>query len=288
MKLLILNPTAGHGRSAEMEEKIKALLPDCELVRTERPGHATALAAEAAKSGKYDAVVAVGGDGTVSEVAAGLRGTDIPLGILPAGTGNDACRGYHIPLEMEEAVKVLQQGKVRAVDTMKVDDTVYLNITSVGFDAQVVKNAERFKRFGAASYAMGVFATLLGYHSTGLRLTVDDDVLEGRYYLAAVGCGTHYGGGMNVLPNADPCDGQMDLCTIDPVNFLKVIRLLPAFMKGKHGKLPIVRFRRVRHMIFEALDPEGYDLNMDGEVRQGIKRTEITVLPEAQKVIMPE
>ena len=113
---------------------------------------------------------------------------------------------------------------------------------SVGFDAQVVKAAQQYKSFGSVSYAMGVYAALTRYRYTELTLTVDGAVQQGRYFLVAAGCGTHYGGGMNVLPMADPCDGLLDLCTIEPVSTGTVLRLLPRFMKGQHPCYDIVHF----------------------------------------------
>ncbi len=287
MRLFVLNPVAGHGKARSLLMKIREVFPNDTVAETQYSGHATEITSDAARSGKYDVVIAVGGDGTVSEVAAGLRGTRLSLGILPAGTGNDTCRGYRIPVDFDKASEIIRQGKSKAVDIMSVDGQIHLNISSIGFDAQVVKNTEHLKRFGSVSYAMAVFLTLMKYRSTKVRMTIDGKINEGSFYLAAVGCGTHYGGGMNVLPMADPCDGYMDLCLIDPVSFFTVIRVLPAFMKGKHGKLSCVHFQRVKHILFEALDPKGYDLNMDGEVMQGVQRTDISILPSAQQVLMP-
>ncbi|MFR1758471.1 MAG: diacylglycerol/lipid kinase family protein [Christensenellaceae bacterium] len=288
MMLLIVNPVAGHGKAMRLADKASSLLGNCRTVYTHAPGHATELAREAAKAGVYEAVVAMGGDGTVSETAAGLRDTALPLGILPAGTGNDTCRGYGIPLGLEQAVEVLRRGARGRVDILRVNGRIFLNIMSVGFDAQVVKAAQQYKSFGSVSYAMGVYAALTRYRYTELTLTVDGATQQGRYYLVAAGCGTHYGGGMNVLPMADPCDGLLDLCTIEPVSTGTVLRLLPRFMKGQHPCYDFVHFSRARHIVIEAGGADGFDLNADGEIQPGQRRVEISVLPRGQLVILPE
>ena len=288
MKLIIVNPVAGHGKALQLADRAASLLGDCRIEYTRSTGHATDIAREAAASGEYDVVIAMGGDGTVSEVATGLRGTPIPLGILPCGTGNDTCRGYGIPLNLEEAVQLILAGHVGEVDILRVNDRDYMNIMSVGFDAQVVKAAEKYKRFGKISYAMGVYAVMIGYRSTPLTVTVDGVTRKDDFYLFSAGCGTHYGGGMNVLPMADPCDGLLDICTIDPVVSVgTVLRLLPKFIKGKHTCYSFVHFSRAKHIIIETDLPEGFDLNTDGEIKPNQHRAEIRVLPRAQRVILP-
>ena len=288
MKLIIVNPVAGHGKAMRLADRASTLLGACRTVYTNAPGHATDIAREAAASGEYDAVIAMGGDGTVSEFATGLRGTDIPLGILPCGTGNDTCRGYGIPLNLEEAVKLIQTGHVGFVDILRVNDRNYMNVMSVGFDAQVVKAAEKYKRFGKISYALGVYAVMTGYRSTPLTVTVDGETRKDDFYLFTAGCGTHYGGGMNVLPEADPCDGLLDICTIDPVvSVATVLRLLPKFIKGRHACYSFVHFARAKHIVIESDQPEGFDLNTDGEINPNQHRAEIMVLPRAQRVILP-
>ena len=288
MKLIIVNPVAGHGKAMRLADRASTLLGNCRTVYTNAPGHAADIAREAAISGQYDTVIAMGGDGTVSEVATGLRGTQIPLGILPCGTGNDTCRGYGIPLDLEKAIEFIQAGHVGEVDILRVNDKDYMNIMSVGFDAQVVKAAEKYKRFGKISYALGVYAVMTGYHSTPLTVTVDGEKTTGEYYLFSAGCGTHYGGGMNVLPKADPCDGLLDICTIDPVvSVATVLRLLPKFINGQHECYSFVHFARAKHIVIDAMAPEGFDLNTDGEIKPNQHHAEIMVIPKGQRVILP-
>ena len=142
----IVNPVAGKGRALKAMEKIAQKLSSLgakvEQRLTKGVGDATRLAAEAAKEG-WPLVVAVGGDGTVCEVAQGLIGTDAVMGIAPGGTGNDYCRALGMHRKKTDVVKTLATGVVRTIDCMQVDEFVGLNISTVGFDSDVVKNSAR-------------------------------------------------------------------------------------------------------------------------------------------------
>jgi diacylglycerol kinase (ATP) len=289
MNLLIVNPIAGHGRAARMVGEAKRLLGHCEIQFSKAPGHATLLARDAVRSDQYEAVVAMGGDGTIAEVAAGIRDSQVPLGILPCGTGNDTCKGYGIPMDFEQAARIIRRGHVGNADIILANNRIYLNILSAGFDAEVVKNARRYKRLGGVSYAIGVYVTVTGYRKTDLILTADGSRMEGSYYLVAAGCGAYYGGGMKVLPLSDPCDGLLDICMVDPVSKMTVVRLLPRFMKGEHGVYDFVHFSRARRLVMEAAPgSSGFNLNADGEIYPNQTRIDIQVLPGRQRVIMPE
>jgi diacylglycerol kinase (ATP) len=286
---LIVNPVAGGGRSLAVLEKAKqrfqAAGVDYAVRLTTSPGEAVFLAAQAS-SEAYDAVVSVGGDGTLCEVAHGLAGSDCTLGILPGGRGNDYCRCVDIPeKDTDRAIQILLDGHRRAVDIMRVNDLVGLNVSSVGFDEEVVRNSRRFAWFKGLSYVVSVFYTILHYHSLPLRIQVDDGLYEQPTFLVAAGCGTHYGGGINVLPEADPSDGLMDVCVIDPVTRGQVVRLLPKFMKGRHKGFPFVHMTRARHVVVESDRP--FHVNMDGELLDNLRRVDMELVAHGLQVLTP-
>lgn len=286
---LIVNPVAGGGRSLTVLEKAKqrfqAAGVDYAVRLTTSPGEAVFLAAQAS-SEAYDAVVSVGGDGTLCEVAHGLAGSGCPLGILPGGRGNDYCRCVGIPeKDTDRAIQILLDGHSRAVDIMRVNDLVGLNVSSVGFDEEVVRNSRRFAWFKGLSYVISVFYTILHYRSLPLRIQVDDGLYEQPTFLVAAGCGTHYGGGINVLPEADPADGLMDVCVIDPVTRAQVVRLLPKFMKGRHKGFPFVHMTRARHVVVESDVP--FHVNMDGELLDNLHRVDMELVAQGLRVLAP-
>ena len=286
---LIVNPVAGGGRSLTVLEKanqrFQAAGVDYAVRLTTSPGEAVFLAAQAS-SEAYDAVVSVGGDGTLCEVAHGLAGSGCPLGILPGGRGNDYCRCVGIPeKDTDRAIQILLDGHSRAVDIMRVNDLVGLNVSSVGFDEEVVRNSRRFAWFKGLSYVISVFYTILHYRSLPLRIQVDDGLYEQPTFLVAAGCGTHYGGGINVLPEADPADGLMDVCVIDPVTRAQVVRLLPKFMKGQHKHFSFVHMTRARHVVVESDVP--FHVNMDGELLDNLHRVDMELVAQGLRVLAP-
>jgi len=289
----ILNPVAGKGRSLKAMEKAAAVFDSrnakYEIRRTEGPGDAIRLAEKTAKDG-FDLVVSVGGDGTVCEVAQGILGKDVAMGIIPGGTGNDYRRCLGIPKDPAAAARVLLDGRARAVDCMQVDEFIGLNISTVGFDSEVTRNAPKFARFKGASYFLSVLYSVPRYKSPDLSVTLDDGtVFFGPRFLVAAGNGTHYGGGIKVLPDSDPADGLLDLCIIDSVDLPKdYFTLFPKIIKGtyKLANRSEIHCLRVRSLTIESETPLA--LNIDGTLFENRYRVSIAVLPSALSVIAPE
>lgn len=286
----IVNPVAGKGRALkameELAQKLTALGDTVKRFTTDRVGHATELAKAAAEEG-FELVVAVGGDGTVCEVAHGLVHTDAVMGIVPSGTGNDYCRALGMHRKKTNVLHMLKNGKVRTVDCMQVNEFIGLNISTVGFDSEVVKNAPRYSWAGGFSYLLSVLYTIRRYQSPVMRVSMDGkEVFTGSRLLVAAGNGTHYGGGMKVLPASLPDDGEMDYCVIDRAILPRdYVGLLPKVMKGKHKPTDRVHLGRLKHIVIESDEP--MTLNLDGNLYEGRHKVEMSILPKALKILVP-
>lgn len=256
-----------------------------EVRYTAYAGHAMALTRDAVADG-YDSVVSVGGDGTVDEVAAGLLGSSAVLGIIPGGSGNDYRRCLEIPKDPLEAMDIIRAGKKRPVDAIDMNGRLFMNIVNIGFGNEVSANADRFKQFGEVAYLLAVFYTVIRYKSLNVRFTIDDKAYEQPILLMDVGCGTHLGGGMNALPGADPFDGLMDVCFVDKVSAMTVIRLLPKYMFGRHYKLPIAHIHRCSKVTLTCLDGS-VPVGGDGEYIENATPATMTILPGALTVYTP-
>ena len=206
------------------------------------------MAAKLAQDGDVKAVVAVGGDGTVAEVASGLLGTGCPLGIIPAGTGNDYRRSLDITDDTISAVDIILENKQRKADTVKINGRTFLNIITVGFDVEVLKRAPKYKLFGEASYTMAAIDRAFFAKPNRAKIEIDGKSEEKEFLLFAAGCGAYYGGGINSLPGADPYDGLLDLCLIDNVSTFKILALLPKYKIGAHYDLSIAHFSRAENI----------------------------------------
>lgn len=288
---LIANRTSGSGSAGAYVDRAKEALKkrgvDFEIRETQYPGHATELAKAAIDDG-FDVIVAVGGDGTLRETAMSVVHTDRVLGLLPCGTGNDYARPLGIPTELEPALDILLNGRNKTVDAGMANDQIFFNIAGFGFDVDVLDYTEEFKpkcRNGETAYRLGVLKAVFGLKLRKTTLTFPDGTIERNVLMAAAGVGTHFGGGMNVLPESDMSDGLLDVCIAHDVTRLKLLKLLPKFIKGRHIGMPVITYRKTTE-VSVVCDPVSR-IEVDGERMDGTPVT-FRVLPGALTVRAPK
>jgi diacylglycerol kinase (ATP) len=283
--LAVVNPVAGGGRAARVWT---ALSPGgVERVATHGPGHARDLARYAVARG-VERVLAVGGDGTVSEVAAGLVGSGAALAIVPTGTGNDFARGIGIPAQPELALRLALNGTPRTMDLgcLGIDgvERTFVNVAGCGFDAEVVRRLECVPQRGAGSlvYLAGVLRTVLAYAPRPMRIEVDGRVIERRAIGVALANGPRYGGGLRIAPHARVDDGLLDVCVVGALGAARILGLLPFIYLGAHARYPGVEFVRGRSVtvVGEAV------CQADGELIGSLPAT-FRVEPRALRVVAP-
>ncbi len=289
---LIWNPVAGNGDAArafaEAEAYLAARGVAYDAARTEGPGHASQLAQRALTS-DYRAVVAVGGDGTVREVATSLFRTDMPMGILPSGSGNDLARPLGIPTNVPKALDIVLAGHTRRMDAAMCNDELFFNIAGFGFDVDVLDYVEIYKRKmknGSLAYMRGLVAAIskLLLRKTTVRWPGGE--MTKNVLLIAAGNGTHFGGGMKVTPRADPFDGLLDFCVIHDVNKRNIVPLMLRFRKGEHVDLTqYVTYFRAEELTAEC-EPASR-LDIDGDVLPGTP-VRFKTLPRSLSILVPE
>lgn len=291
--LLIANPAARHGETEALIPVVERLLADVthDTVWTERVGHATELAAQAAV---YDTVVAVGGDGTVHEVLNGLM--RIPpearpvLGLLPTGSGNDTRRTLGVSEDLTRAALELATGEVRSFDVGLVNGIYFNNSFAAGLDAKVTAKAVEYKetkrRSGLWLYLSALLHVLFN-DLASFRLTISWDGAEPvtvDTLIIAVTQGPTYGGGFFITPDADPSDGLFDICTIDPLSLPEALVRLPFVIVGKHTRMRPVHMSRHASVVVEC--DCALPAQVDGEVLLQ-SRYEVSMLPGAIRCIVP-
>lgn len=286
MKILfIVNPKANNGKSAEMPDIIREQMAssgrDFRIVLSEYAGHSVELAEKGAE--EADLIVAVGGDGTINEVARGLvRAGKGVLGVLPSGTGNDIIKGFSWKKEVESSIQRLLHGRVREIDYGMVNEYFFLNIASIGLDAHAAKEASRFKWAGSiSSYALGLMSSLFRFK--GIPVTVDGK--DRRILLLAVGNGKYYGGGFPMCIDAVWDDGLFDVVLVDNLKKREMFRLFPSLLKGKHLDKKEVDFSRKDSVTLIVQEP--FFLNLDGEIVEMPGNTELhcTLVRNGIKII---
>lgn len=295
MKILyILNPHSNGGKTRKKLGRIvelsQASEADFDVFETLHPRDAVQRAEEAAC--EYDVVVAIGGDGTVNEVAQGLyharleRGQAAALGVISAGTGNDMIKGFGWPDDLDAQVDRVLHGTPKPIDIGMVDGHFFINIACVGFDAHVVMETDKIKHRVRSSmaYKLGIAASFFTYRNLHYRLAPEDPSEE--LFLVAVGNGQYYGGGFRILPQAKPDDGRLDICLVHHANPWVFLRCLPKVLAGTHGSMT-KHIRMLRDECFEIDIDDPFLLNLDGEnVRYDApKRLRFEVVPGGLSLI---
>ncbi len=266
-----------------LEELMKQKDIGYRVFLTEGPGHATQIAAELAEKNDVHAVVAVGGDGTASEVAAGLCGTGKAMGIIPAGTGNDFIKSVGIPNEPGRALELLLSRQPSDTDTGTVNGEFFLNVCGTGFDVTVLDYAESEKERhrGLTPYLTGLIKAISHYRSVELKVTADGKTEEGRYLVCSIANGRYIGGGIPICPAADPTDGKLDLVLISYRARWQIPFYLPGLMLSRDLKFRITTHRRVSEILIEG---KNLRINIDGAIRP-MERVEFRIKPASLRLI---
>ncbi|MFC2005299.1 diacylglycerol/lipid kinase family protein [Chloroflexota bacterium] len=278
---VIVNPVAGANSTHRKWPSISRLLEHVGLSfdhqYTEGVGHALELAKTAAGDG-YRYLVAVGGDGTVNEVANGiLHSTDaasMALGVISTGTGSDFARSAGIPRQYVNCCSLLTSQRRLLIDVGVVEyqsngrtvKRFFVNAAGIGFDAAAVETTERLPKYfgGTIPYLAGLLRTLLAYQNKSVMLCIGDKVEATRVLSVIVSNGSYLGGGMHVAPEASLNDNLLDVVVIGDVGKFDLLKSLPMVYKGTHGNHPKVSMEKATKVAVES--PERVLVHADGEV----------------------
>jgi diacylglycerol kinase (ATP) len=292
---LVVNPAAGKGRALELLPHVSGTLrdggADLEILLSRDFAEAQSMTRHAIQDGA-DVLAVMCGDGMthlgVNAVAAAhLSGHNrTTLGLIPAGTGNDFCRGIGLdPKNAVAAAVVIAAGHSRFIDLARVGETYVGTVLATGFDALVNRRAKQLTwPRGSTRYAVATMAELRVFSPLRYRLSLDGEVRELQAMLVAIGNTSSYGGGMRICPEADPYDSLLDVTIIHPVGRLKLLRLFPEIYSGRFVRDPCVEQLRAREVTVEGLGLVGFG---DGEMIAAAPLT-VCCVPRALPVFTPE
>jgi YegS/Rv2252/BmrU family lipid kinase len=259
--LVVCNPTAGGGRAGRLVPEVLARLRAGRVEAAQHPTRSLEDARQAAHqaAATVDAVVAVGGDGTVGACAAGLADAGHParaaLAVVPAGGGNDAARSLGLPAgDPLAAAGLLPRLRRRPADLATVAGRAYLNVAGAGFDSEVNRVANQRLRWarGRPRYVGAVLAELVVGATAEFRLVLDGRASRLRGWLVAVANGPSYGGGMRIAPDASLADGLLEVVVIHDVGKLEFLRTFPKVFSGRHLEHPAVAVHRAARVELDA------------------------------------
>jgi diacylglycerol kinase (ATP) len=285
---VLVNPVAGRGRGARVADVAVTHLQRAGLTVLRLQGEdveeAAALAHAAVADG-VDGLVVVGGDGLVQLGARAVNGTDVPLGVIPAGTGNDTARALGIDRkDVASAADVIVAGHQRTLDLAEAAGHAFVTVLAAGFDSLVTERANRLRwPRGEMRYNLATLAELRVFRPIRYSLELDGEQRDLEAMLVAVGNTASYGGGLRMCEGAQPDDGLLDVVLIKPVSKPQLIRVFPRLYRGTHVTHPQFERVRVRSVTIAAPGIVGY---ADGE-RVGHLPLTIRALPGAMRVFAP-
>jgi YegS/Rv2252/BmrU family lipid kinase len=284
---LLVNPHAAAGRGLKLlpavEQELDARRISFRVERTLGLEDGVERALRAVEAG--EAPVVVGGDGLVGAVGGAMAGAEAPLGIVPAGRGNDLARVLGIPSEPAEAVAVLAAGESRRIDVGEANGRRFLGIVSVGFDSECNRRANEVRIVRSnLVYAYSLPRTLIGWKPARFTLTVGDERRRLTGYSVSVANSSTFGGGMRIAPDAELDDGLLDVVTIGELGKLRFLGNLAKVFKGTHVEEDEVEVFRVPRLDLSASRP--FPVYADGEHLTELP-VSIRLLPRSLSVIAP-
>ena len=267
--LLVVNPASGRGKAPNLATKFSKQAHEAghivEVLITQSPSSIEGQVRDAMKNRTFETLVACGGDGLVHEVIQVIQGTNVILGVIAAGTGNDFAsengKTFH---EASKLLEVISRGKTKQIDLGEISPQAkkFVQVLSTGFDSQVnrVANGYRFK-IGKIKYVFATIQIIFRFKPVHYSITQDGITRHLPAMLVAVANGRSYGGGMLIAPHADRNDGKLDVLILHPVSKLELLKVFPKVFKGRHVTHPAVEFIKVSSI---EIDSDS-DVYADGE-----------------------
>lgn len=286
--VFIINPKSGVDREKAVQQAIDDKLDhqqfSYEIQHTQYAKHGTELAKVAADNGAY-AVVAVGGDGSVNDIVAGLIGTETALAIIPKGSGNGMARTMDIPLKEYEAIDIINKGNTVMMDIGYANDRPFISNAGVAFDALISKKFAKSTTRGFAIYSWLVTRYMWTYKEWDWDITIDGEKLNEKAFIISVANGKQFGYNFQIAPDANWTDGLLDVI---------IIRKFPKLLGGElvlramNGTITDSRF--VHHYRAKEVTIHHPKLNLmqtDGDAHQCVDTVDFRVEKGLQKVIVP-
>ena len=286
--LFIVNKYSGMGYQTAIEGRIldtcKKDDTKCSIEYTQRRGHAISLANEASKNG-FDYVVAVGGDGTINEVARGLLNSDTPMGILPRGSGNGLARHLGISVILTDAIDNLFHHKVMKIDTLSINDKLSLNVSGIGFDGHVANLFANKKIRGLVGYVRITVKEYFQFPEFEAEVSVDNQTVVRKSFIIAVANSSQYGNNIKIAPLASVRDGILHLTVMRKIPLYRLDHIF-TFLKGSLTNSEMFEILEGKEVRIKTSQPVPY--HIDGEPCGLNNSFNIQLRPASLSVLVPD
>lgn len=286
--LFIINPISGTSRKEDIPGHIMDSLNeskwDITISFTAFPGHASQLTQEAIND-NYSAIVAVGGDGTINEVASILASSEVALGIIPCGSGNGLARHLQIPSNIKEALKIIDNAFTTHIDYCTVNETPFFCTCGTGFDAKVSEKFAKSDARGPVTYVRTTINEFLSTSGEHYRITIDGETFDEPKAFSVVCCNAaQYGNNAFIAPNASMQDGLIDLTVIHDMNLVDGPLLAARLLTKQINRDNHVTIYRGKHIVIER--DKADIIHIDGDPIMATKNLKIDCIDRGLKVMV--
>jgi diacylglycerol kinase (ATP) len=287
--LFIINPISGGKQKRNIPSLIDTHLDktkfNANFSFSEYPGHAAEIASEATNK-NFDIVVAVGGDGTINEIAAMVMQQNKILGILPFGSGNGLARYLKIPMNTTRAIQVINSLNIMKMDTATFNGTPYFNMAGMGFDAHISSIFAGNKTRGLSGYIKLGLKEMVNYKPETYTITVDGRTYTRTAFVVSIANSSQYGNNTYISPEASVTDGLLDVCIVKSFPLIKLPKLAYVMLRGITQRSDMVEIIRGKDIHISRVQEAA--IHIDGEPFMMGKEIAISILPLSLNIIIPE
>jgi YegS/Rv2252/BmrU family lipid kinase len=285
--LFIINPVSG----GKKKDKVKPLILQTldsdkfipEFAFTQHVGHAIEITAQAISSG-YQAIIAVGGDGTINEVAGEMIGSDKLFGIIPFGSGNGLARFLKIPLKTKDAIALINKLNFQTIDTAEFNSRKFVNMAGIGFDAQLSAVFANNKGRGLKGYLQQGIKEIIAYKPQNYQIIIDGVDYSQRAFAVSIANSSQYGNNVYISPKSSLTDGLLDVCIIHPLGFWRLMKLSYQMITAKTDNSSLVTIIRGENIKITRENPG--PIHLDGEAHLAENELNIQIKKASLKVIV--
>ena len=284
--LFIINPISGVGKQKTVEKAVEKYLDkniEATFSYTQKAGHATEISAAAI--GKYDVVVATGGDGTINETASPLIGTETVLAVIPTGSGNGFARHLKIPLTPSKAVQKINKHTITKIDTATINRKKFVNVAGIGFDAHIAHEFATFGQRGFFPYFALILKKFAGYKPLKYTITVDGTQFEQKAFLMSFANSSQFGFNAQIAPKAQMTDGRLELTILKKFPLIAAPALVTRLFVQNIDKSMYIKYMQFKHL---RIDFDGNQIygHTDGEPCVFDNTIEVTIVPSSLNVLV--
>jgi YegS/Rv2252/BmrU family lipid kinase len=287
--LFIINKYAGTGYQSSVEGRIISCCNEANLEATieftQRQKHATELARQAASSKIFEVVYAVGGDGTVNEVAQGLLHTKQTMGIIPNGSGNGLARHLGISMNFKKSLELIRNHTIIAMDSFLINDHLSVNVSGIGFDGHVASLFAKGGKRGLIGYSKFVLKEFFSFKEFPVEANIDQAIYKRTAFVLAFANSSQFGNNARIAPHASVCDGWLDVCFIRKVPMTKAVDFAQKMFTGKIDTSPWVEIMKGKNLRVAFNQPMPF--HVDGEAMTPACDFTITLQPASINMALP-